>query len=57
MTSCPLAARLREEEGYPAVCGVRRRIFSCDGDLAPDGLHRAAVYPTRFERGSGDPET
>ncbi|NMA88196.1 MAG: hypothetical protein GX965_03395 [Methanoculleus bourgensis] len=57
MTSCPLAARLREEEGYPAVCGVRRRGFSRDDDLAPDGLHRAAVYLTRFEPGSGDPET
>jgi|GEM_PF-1944860 len=55
MVPCPVA--IGPEEDYPAVYDLRRRIFSCDGDLAPDGLHRAAVYLTRFEPGSGDPET
>jgi len=56
MTSCPLAARLREEEDYPAVCGVNRRIFSRDDEVALEGLHRAAVYLMGFEPGSGNPE-
>ncbi|MFY1643906.1 hypothetical protein ACK11Z_09220 [Methanoculleus bourgensis] len=52
----PRPVAIRPEEDYPGVYDLNRRGFSCDDDLAPEGLHRAAVYLMGFEPGSGNPE-
>jgi hypothetical protein len=52
----PRPVAIRPEEDYPGAYDLKRRGFSCDDDVALEGLHRAAVYPPAFEPGSGEPE-